>query len=80
MLLVTAGAGDAAPRRTLHVATSGNDVADRSAATPWRTPQRAANAARAGGQIIGRPGRYAGFNLTTSGTAANPIARSSTTT
>jgi CARDB/Right handed beta helix region len=72
ILLVTA-AVDAAPLRTLHVATSGNDSADGSSATPWRTLQRAANAARAGDLIVVRPGRYAGFNLTTSGTATNPI-------
>ncbi len=73
VLLATASAGHAAPLRTLHVATTGNDGADGSAATPWRTMQRAANAARAGDLIVVRPGRYAGFNLTTSGTATNPI-------
>jgi Protein of unknown function (DUF1565) len=66
-------ASDAAPLRTLYVATTGNDSADGSAAAPWRTQQRAANLVRAGDQVIVRAGHYAGFNLTTSGTAANPI-------
>jgi hypothetical protein len=73
MLLATVGGADAAPLRTFYVATTGNDAADGSAAAPWRTLQRAANAARAGDQIVVRPGRYAGFTLTTSGTATNPI-------
>ena len=41
--------------------------------TPWRTLQRAADLVRAGDMVIVRAGHYAGFNLTTSGTAANPI-------
>jgi hypothetical protein len=64
---------DAAPLRTLHVAPTGNDSADGSPATPWRTLQRAADAARAGDLIVVRRGNYAGFNLTASGTAAAPI-------
>jgi hypothetical protein len=73
VLLVTTGAAEAAPLRTLYVATTGNDAADGSLAAPWRTLQRAANLVRAGDQVIVRPGHYAGFNLTTSGTATNPI-------
>ena len=73
LVLLTAGGADAAPLRTLYVATTGNDSPDGSLATPWRTLQRAANLIRAGDQVIVRPGRYAGFNLTTSGTATNPI-------
>jgi hypothetical protein len=72
-LLIAPGAAEAAPLRTLYVATTGNDSADGSSPTPWRTLQHAANAARAGDLIVVRPGRYAGFNLTTSGTATNPI-------
>jgi hypothetical protein len=72
-LLVTAGAAHAAPLRTLYVAPTGNDAADGAAITPWRTLQRAANLVRPGDQVIVRAGNYAGFNLTTSGTAANPI-------
>jgi Right handed beta helix region len=74
-LVIFAAAGaDAAPLRTLYVATTGNDSFDGSLATPWRTLQRAANLVRAGDQVIVRAGHYAGFNLTTSGTATNPIA------
>jgi len=73
VLLAAAGGADAAPLRTLYVATTGNDGADGALATPWRTLQRAANLVRAGDQVIVRPGHYAGFNLTTSGTATNPI-------
>jgi hypothetical protein len=73
VLLVITGAAEAAPLRTLYVATTGNDAADGSLAAPWRTLQRAANLVRAGDQVIVRPGHYAGFNLTTSGTATNPI-------
>ena len=73
VLLAAASGADAAPLRTLYVATTGNDAADGSLATPWRTLQRAANLVRAGDQVIVRPGHYAGFNLTTSGTATNPI-------
>ncbi len=74
-LLILGGAGvtHAAPLRTLYVATTGNDANDGSLGAPWRTLQRAANLVRAGDQVIVRPGSYAGFNLTTSGTAANPI-------
>jgi hypothetical protein len=73
VLLAAAGGADAAPLRTLYVATTGDDSADGSLATPWRTLQRAANLVRAGDQVIVRPGHYAGFNLPTSGTATNPI-------
>jgi len=73
LILGGAGATDAAPLRTLYVATTGNDANDGSLGAPWRTLQRAANLVRAGDQVIVRPGSYAGFNLTTSGTAANPI-------
>jgi len=74
-LLVLAGAAlaEAAPLRILHVATTGSDANDGSLGAPWRTLQRAANLVRAGDQVVVRPGHYAGFNLTTSGTAANPI-------
>src|SRR5262245_29164203 len=73
VLVLTAGAAQAAPLRTLYVAPTGNDAADGGAITPWRTLQRAATMVRPGDQVIVRAGIYAGFNLTTSGTAANPI-------
>ena len=73
LLLLAAPATEAATVRTFYVATTGNDAAAGTSALPWRTLQRAADTARAGDLIVVRPGRYAGFNLTTSGTAADPI-------
>jgi hypothetical protein len=73
LLLLAAPAAEAATLRTFHVATTGNDTAAGTSALPWRTLQRAANAARAGDLIVVHPGRYAGFNLTASGTPADPI-------
>ena len=72
-IVLFAGAAHAAPLRTLYVAPTGSDSADGGAITPWRTLQRAANLVHAGDLVIVRSGHYAGFNLTTSGTAANPI-------
>ena len=42
-----------------HVATTGSDSADGSAAHPWRTLQRAAIAVRPGATVHVAPGRYA---------------------
>jgi hypothetical protein len=63
----------AAPLRSLYVDPAGDDAADGSTARPWRTLQKAANAVRAGDLVIVRAGHYAGFHLTTSGTATDPI-------
>ena len=41
--------------------------------TPWRTLQKAANVVGPGDHVTVLPGNYTGFNLTKSGTAANPI-------
>ena len=76
VFLAAPGGADAAPLRTLHVATTGNDSADGSLATPWRTLQRAANLVRAGDQVIVRPGHY--FLLACADSAAG-IAESSET-
>jgi hypothetical protein len=73
LLLLAATTADAAPLRTFYVATTGSDAAAGSAAAPWRTLQHAADAVRAGDLVVVRPGRYAGFNLETSGSAADPI-------
>jgi len=66
-----------APLRTFYVTTSGDDTANGSAATPWKTLQRAARDVLPGDFIIVRPGRYAGFVLgwdgPQNGTTANPI-------
>src|SRR5688572_26631694 len=76
-LLATLALGYAAPAsaalRTFYVAPGGNDTAAGTSAAPWRTLQRAANVVRAGDLVIVRAGNYAGFDLRTSGTAADPI-------
>jgi hypothetical protein len=58
---------------TLYVSTSGNDAADGSEATPWRTLQYAADHVQAGDTVIVRAGNYTGFYLDADGTAANRI-------
>jgi Ca2+-binding RTX toxin-like protein len=55
------------------VATNGNDANDGSFANPWRTLQHAADTVQAGDLVTVRAGNYAGFDLWTDGTAANPI-------
>lgn len=56
------------------VATTGNDTNNNgSSASPFRTLQRAANTVGAGDTVTVRAGTYVGFQLTTSGTAANRI-------
>ena len=72
LLLTVALPAHAAPLRTLNVAPDGNDAAD-GTTQPWRTLQRAADGARAGDLVIVHAGRYAGFDLRRSGTAADPI-------
>lgn len=59
--------------RTFYVSTSGNNANPGSSAAPWRTLQHAANNVLPGDLVIVRPGNYTGFELTTSGTQANPI-------
>ena len=59
--------------RTFYVAPTGSDAAVGSSASPWRTLQKAANTVQAGDLVIVRVGAYAGFDLWTSGTAADPI-------
>src|SRR5262249_29400640 len=44
-----------------------------TAAAPWRTLQHAADMVHAGDTVLVQPGIYAGFSLTTSGTAAASI-------
>lgn len=74
VLLLTALADPAAAAlRTFYASTTGSDSAAGTAEAPWRTLQHAANVVRAGDLVIVRPGRYAGFDLRTSGTAADPI-------
>jgi parallel beta-helix repeat protein len=58
---------------TYYVSPSGNDAAAGTSSAPWRTLQRAANAAIAGDTVNVRPGNYTGFNLVNSGTASSRI-------
>jgi hypothetical protein len=56
------------------VSPTGNDSGPGTDAAPWRTLQRAADAARAGDTVTARAGTYsAGFDLRTDGTAASRI-------
>ena len=55
------------------VAATGNDSADGTASAPWRTLQHAADRVVAGEKVHVLAGRYAGFQLTRSGTAGRPI-------
>lgn len=55
---------------TYHVAVAGSDANPGSQAQPWATLQHAADSVTAGDQVIVHSGDYAGFNLTTSGTAS----------
>ena len=75
MTLASAATGleDSAPLRTLYVAATGSDSNSGTAASPWRTPQYAANQAQAGDLIILRAGSYAGFVIPVSGTAAHRL-------
>jgi hypothetical protein len=66
-----------APLRTFYVAPAGDDTANGSSTTPWKTLQRAARDVLPGDLIVVRPGRYVGFVLgwdgPQNGTAAQPI-------
>ena len=59
-------------RRSLSL-RSGNDASDGSSSSPWRTLQHAADVVNAGDTVIVRAGNYAGFYLTSDGTAASRI-------
>lgn len=62
-----------AAAETYYVAMGGDDDADGSSGTPWASLQKAADTVAAGDTVIVRAGNYAGFHLTTSGTANLPI-------
>ena len=55
------------------VSPAGSDAAVGTSEAPWRTLQRAADSVAAGDIVTVRAGTYAGFHLTTDGTAAAPI-------
>src|SRR5262245_20591619 len=54
-------------------AAPGADSNSGSSVSPWRTLQHAADTVQAGDTVIVRGGYYAGFTLSTSGTATAPI-------
>ncbi|HSD89332.1 MAG TPA: right-handed parallel beta-helix repeat-containing protein [Kofleriaceae bacterium] len=58
---------------TWHVSPTGNDAASGSSTAPWKTIQRASNAAAAGDTVIVHAGTYTGFTVGTHATAAAPI-------
>jgi parallel beta-helix repeat protein len=56
-----------------YVSTQGSDSGTGSAASPWRTIQRAADLVPAGSTVYIHGGSYAGFVMSRSGTASAPI-------
>lgn len=70
LCLTAAGPARAA---TYYVAPTGNDANAGTQAAPWRTLQKAGNAAVAGDTVTVLPGTYSGFRPLHSGTAAAPI-------
>ena len=56
-----------------YVDSAGSDAGDGSFGNPWRTLQHAAGEVGPGDRVIVAPGAYAGFHLTASGAADNPI-------
>jgi parallel beta-helix repeat protein len=58
---------------TYYVSPAGTDGGNGSASAPWKTLQYAANNVKAGDTVDVKAGTYAGFNLTSDGTAAAPI-------
>src|SRR5690349_16979075 len=56
-----------------HVAITGADTNAGTAASPWRTIQRAANAVVPGDTVVIHAGTYVGFRVTAHGTQAAPI-------
>jgi hypothetical protein len=58
---------------TYHVAATGADANPGTAAAPWRTLQKAADAVQAGDTVVVAEGTYAPFSVSRSGTATNPI-------
>ena len=55
------------------MSTSGSDTGAGTSSAPFRTLQKAASIVTAGGTILVRPGRYAGFTISRSGTSDEPI-------
>jgi hypothetical protein len=55
------------------VSATGSDTNPGTADMPWQTLQHAADSVQAGDSVTVLPGQYAGFQLSTSGTADQPI-------
>lgn len=72
-LVVLALVVSSASGRDLVVDPMGNDANAGTAASPWRTLQFAADQVVAGDRVTVRAGNYAGFHLTSSGSAGAPI-------
>jgi hypothetical protein len=73
VFLAIVSVSSTASASTYHVATTGSDTATGSAAAPWKTIQRAANAVGPGDNVVIHAGTYTGFLVDASGTAAAPI-------
>lgn len=73
VLVALGGAHAVAHASTWHVAPTGNDSSDGSAAAPWRTIQRAADAVAPGDTVKIQAGTYTGFAVDARGTAQAPI-------
>jgi hypothetical protein len=73
LLLAIVSVSSTASASTYHVATTGSDTNAGSAAAPWKTIQRAADAVGAGDTVVIHAGTYTGFVVDASGTAAAPI-------
>src|SRR6476661_2905773 len=64
---------DRAVPATLYVANTGNNTNAGTSSSPWQTLQYAADHVHAGDTVIVRAGNYAGFYLSTDGTASSRI-------
>lgn len=58
---------------TFYVAQGGSDSASGASSAPWKTLQHAAGRVGPGDTVVVRKGRYAGFQLTRSGSDGQPI-------
>ena len=58
---------------TYYVSPDGSDSAAGGSSTPWATLQNAANQVQAGDVVQVAAGDYAGFQLSTTGSASAPI-------
>lgn len=77
LIALTIACGITAPSLALatdyFVSPTGNDTGSGSSADPFKTLQRASDAAQPGDTVTIRAGRYTGFNITRGGTASQRI-------